>query len=479
VAKSSEQPGSTAFGKNEIAGGRLRRGAPVAALVTRTAGEAVVAALRKRATGVEDPERHVRAAERYADLLGHSKGALMKAGQAISFVSMGPAVSPELQSAYQTAMARLRADAPPMAPELAWATLEVELGRPIEEVFSEFAPEPLAAASIGQVHTARLHDGREVAVKIQYPGVASAISADLQNSELLATFLGLLIGISPRRIRLDLRVMSREIGEQIRAELDYRREAANQTEFASLYRGHPFIRIPGVIDEWSTGRVLVQELVHGRRFEEALDATQELRDRWAEVIHRFAYGSIDHFRIFNADPQPANYLFHDDGTVSFLDFGCVVRLSPRAAGQVVRLMGSVLREDAAGLWDVAVEVGLWRPDDPVSPDEALAYWREPNEFYLAEQPFTLTPEYMPAVVERRHSPTGPSGNAMRHLNSPPDFAMMGRMDLGVLSLLSELRATGYWRAAADEFFAQARPVTDLGRLETAWLAEHPTAIKHA
>jgi len=479
VAKPSEQPASEAFGENEIARARLRRAAPVAGLVTRTAGEAVIAALRKRATGVEDPERHIRAAERYAELLGRSKGALMKAGQAISFVSMGPAVSPELQSAYQAAMARLRADAPPMAPELARATLEVELGRPAEEVFAEFAPEPLAAASIGQVHAARLHDGRRVAVKIQYPGVASAIAADLQNSELLATFLGLLVGISPRRMRLDLRAVAREIGGQIRDELDYRREAANQTEFASLYRDHPFIRVPEVIDEWSTGRVLVQELVNGRRFEDALGAPQELRDRWAEVIHRFAYGSLDHFRIFNADPQPANYLFHDDGTVSFLDFGCVVRLSPRTAGQVIRLMGSVLREDIPGLWEAALDAGMWRPDDPVSPEEAFAYWREPNELYLARQPFTLTPEYMPAVVERRHSPTGPSGNAMRHLNSPPDFATMGRMDLGILSLLAELRATGYWRAAADEFFAQAPPLSELGRLEEPWLAEHPTAIKHA
>ncbi|MDQ6745439.1 MAG: AarF/ABC1/UbiB kinase family protein [Actinomycetota bacterium] len=289
-----------------IALGRVRRSAPVAGLVARTAGESVVAALRRRATGAQDPERHVRAAERYAELLGRSRGALMKAGQALSFVSMGPAVSPELQSAYQTALGRLRADAPPMAPELARATLERELGRPADKVFSELEWEPLAAASIGQVHAGRLPDGREVAVKIQYPGVAGAISADLQNSELLATFLGLLNGLSPRRVRLDLRGMAREIGEQITAELDYRREAANQNEFAALYRGHPFIRIPAVIEELSTDRVLTQELVHGLRWEEALTAAQELRDRWAEVIHRFSYGSVDHFRIFNADPHPGN-----------------------------------------------------------------------------------------------------------------------------------------------------------------------------
>lgn len=462
-----------------IAGGRVRRAAPVAGLVARTAGESVVAALRRRATGIEDPERHVRSAERYAELLGRSRGALMKAGQALSFISMGPAVSPEMQSSYQAALGRLRADAPPMAPELARATLEQELGRPANEVFSALEWEPLAAASIGQVHAGRLHDGREVAVKIQYPGVAGAIAADLQTSELLATFLGLLSGLSPRRVRLDLREMAREIGEQICAELDYRREATNQAEFAALYRGHPFIRIPAVLEELSTGRVLSQELVHGLRWEEALTAPQELRDRWAEVIHRFSYGSVDRFRIFNADPHPGNYLFHEDGTMSFLDFGCVVRLAPRTAELVVALVQSVLREDINAFWETVLEAGMWRRADPVTPQEAFAYWREPYELFFAQQPFTLTPPYMADVVERRHSPTGPSGNAMRHISSPPDFAMMGRMDLGVLSLLAELRATGLWRAAADEFFEQAPPVSELGKLEAPWIAAHPTAIKHA
>ena len=148
-------------------------------------------------------EFHVRTAERYAELLGRSKGALMKAGQMLSFASAGPAVPAEFQSIYQAALARLRDDAPPMAPELARAVLERELGRPAESAFAEFDWEPLAAASVGQVHAARLHDGRAVAVKIQYPGVADAICADLKNTELLATFLSLVVGgLSPRKTEL-------------------------------------------------------------------------------------------------------------------------------------------------------------------------------------------------------------------------------------------------------------------------------------
>ena len=132
-----------------------------------------------------------------------------------------------------------------MAPELAREVLERELVRPAESAFAEFDWEPLAAASIGQVHAARLHDGRDVAVKIQYPGVAAAIRADLKNNELLATFLKLITGLSARKMSFDLRGAAQEIGERITEELDYRLEAANQSEFVELYRGHPFIQIPG------------------------------------------------------------------------------------------------------------------------------------------------------------------------------------------------------------------------------------------
>jgi cytochrome P450 len=146
-----------------IGRGRLRRTAPLAALTARTAGEAVVVGLRGKLTGADSTEFHVRTAERYTELLGRSKGALMKAGQMLSFVSLGPVVGEEFQSTYQAALTRLRNDAPPMAPELAREALERELGRRTERTFAEFDWEPLAAASIGQVHAARLHDGRAVA----------------------------------------------------------------------------------------------------------------------------------------------------------------------------------------------------------------------------------------------------------------------------------------------------------------------------
>src|SRR5947209_2196061 len=165
--------------------GRVRRTLPLAALSARTAGEGVLDVLRRRLQGEEGTslEFHLRNAERYAALLSHSKGVLMKAGQILSFVDSAGLVPDEYQAIYQSAFASLQADAEPMDYDLTAAVIEADLGHPPEELFASFEPVPLAAASIGQVHAARLSDGTEVAVKVQYPGVAEAIRDDLDNTE--------------------------------------------------------------------------------------------------------------------------------------------------------------------------------------------------------------------------------------------------------------------------------------------------------
>jgi predicted unusual protein kinase regulating ubiquinone biosynthesis (AarF/ABC1/UbiB family) len=447
--------------------GRLRRTAPLVGLATRTAGEAVVVGLRSKLKGADTSGFHIRTAERYAELLGRSKGALMKAGQMLSFISLGPAFGEEFQTTYQTAFARLRNDAPPMAPELAREVLERELGRPIESAFVEFDQEPLAAASIGQVHAARLHDGRAVAVKIQYPGVSAAIRADLKNTELIATFLGLISGLSPRKLSFDLRGAAEEIGDRITEELDYRREAANQAEFAELYRDHPFIHIPEPIDEFCTGRVLTQEFSGGRSWAEALTADQDLRDSWGEAIHRFLYGSYHYFHVFNADPHPGNYVFHDDGTVTFLDFGCVKRFDGAQVESLNVVMRECLRGDVEQTWRVSVEGGFFQPSGSLTPQEVFAYWHEPVEMYWGAQPFTVTPEYVAKLIELRYSPTGPFRNAFRHLTAPVAYTVMSRVEIGVMSLISELRAANHWKTIAAEHFEDADPVTPMGKLDQA------------
>ncbi len=464
---------------DDISRGRLRRTAPLVGLTARTAGEAVVVGLRSKLTGADSTEFHVRTAERYAELLGRSKGALMKAGQLLSFTSLGPAVGGDFQSTYRAALARLRNDAPPMAPELAREVLERELGHPTETAFAEFDWAPLAAASIGQVHAARLHDGRAVAVKIQYPGVADAIAADLKNTELLATFLGLIGGLSSRRMSFDLRGGAREIGERITEELDYRLEAANQARFAEIYRGHPFIHVPEVIDELCTDRVLTQEFVQGRPWSDALQAPQELRDRWAEAIYRFVYGSLDRFCEFNADPHPGNYLFHDDGSVSCLDFGCIKRFSREQVEMMNMIARECLRDDVVGTWRASVEGGFWRSSDPVTPEEVLSYWREPWEMFWAEQPFTVTPEYVARWIEHKYSPTGPAANAFLHLTPSPVYTFMSRIEIGVSSLLAELYAGNDWLSIAAEYFEDAAPLTAMGERDHAFFDEPRAAANHA
>lgn len=460
-----------------IARGRLRRSAPLVGLTARTAGEAAVVALHSKLTGADSTEFHVRTAERYAELLGRSKGALMKVGQMLSFALVSPMVPTEFRATYEVALARLRSDAPPMPPELARRVIERELCRRTEVAFAEFDWEPLAAASIGQVHAARLHDGREVAVKIQYPGAAEAIRADMKNAELLATFLSLAIGgLFPRRSRLDFRSTAREISARIIEELDYRLEATNQAEFADYYRGHPFIRIPEVIGALCTEHVLTQELVRGSSWKDALAAKQELRDQWAEAIHRFVYGSHYRLYFFNSDPHPGNYLFHEDGSVSFLDFGSVKRQRREQVEILIGIFRACFRDDVLGTWRASVEAGVWRSTDPVTPEEVFAYWRDDNELTWAEPWFQMTPDCVARGIERRYSPTGPSANALRYITMPPEYTFLARAEIGMASGIAQLRAANNWRSLAAEYCEGAAPLTEMGKREHAFLKKrHSTS----
>jgi predicted unusual protein kinase regulating ubiquinone biosynthesis (AarF/ABC1/UbiB family) len=463
-----------------VDGRRLHRTAPLIGLTARTAGEAVVVGLRSKLRGADSTGFHERTAERYTELLGRSKGALMKAGQMLSLASAGPGVPAELQSVYQTSLARLRSEAPPMAPGLARQTLESELGLSIESAFAQFDWEAMAAASIGQVHAARLHDGRAVAVKVQYPGVADAIEVDLQNTELLGTFLRLVVSwMSPQRVKWDIRAYADELRTHVTEELDYRREAANQAEFAERYRGHPFIHVPDVIGELCSDHVITQELVQGIPWNDALVASQELRDSWAEAIYRFYWGSYDRFHLFNADPHPGNYIFHEDGSVSFLDFGCVKRLGKDQADMMDAILRACLRGDALASWRASVEAGFWRSSDPVTPEEVLDWWCEDTPMLCRDEHFKVTTDSLARYIARRFSPTGPSANAIRWATPPPDCSIMTRIELGVYSAIANLRASVNWGSIAAEHFENAEPLTAMGRCNREFFDEQRATRSHA
>ncbi|CPZ28095.1 Putative ABC transporter ATP-binding protein [Mycobacteroides abscessus] len=273
--------------------GRIRRTMPLAGFTARAAGGRLVAGLREKAgdTGAVDRFHH-RTAERYTELLGHSKGVLMKAGQIFSSIDMNGAdggISP-----YEQALTRLQTQSPPMAPALARSVLESELRVPTSQAYASFTDDPISAASIGQVHRATLHDGRDVVVKIQYPGVAQAIQDDLANTELVTTFLRVTFALLDRRYAIDLPATARDISAQIKEELDYKQEAENISAFHRLFAGHPFIRVPQAVPELSTRRVLTMTYVDGIDWTEAQQADQELKNTWAEALWRFSLAPLQH-----------------------------------------------------------------------------------------------------------------------------------------------------------------------------------------
>jgi predicted unusual protein kinase regulating ubiquinone biosynthesis (AarF/ABC1/UbiB family) len=465
------EPPRDAFESWHLERGRLRRSAPIARLLLDSA----VTALRSRQGEQPSRELHARTADRYAVTLGQSKGVLMKLGQMLSFAAVRSAVPHDLQATYAAALARLRTDAPPMPAASARTVLERELGKRTDAVFSSFDWQPFAAASIGQVHAARLLDGREVAVKIQYPGVAEAVKADLKNVELLASLLALAIGgLFPRGRKLDLRSAAQELGARIEEELDYRIEASNQAEFVAHFDGHPFIRVPNLIEDLCTTRVLTQDLVRGSSWEEALTSEQYLRDQWAEAIHRFVFGTYYRLHLFNADPHPGNFIFHDDGAVTFLDYGSVKRLRADQVEMLVGIYRACLRDDVLGTWMASVEAGMWRSTDPVTPEEAFAYFHEDNALFWAPERFAATPDYVARSIERRFSPAGPSSNALRYCTMPPEYTYMVRIEIAVASVIGHLRAANDWGSFAAEYCEDADPVTEMGRREQAFFARRRT-----
>ncbi|BCI79325.1 ABC1 kinase family protein [Mycobacterium sp. SMC-18] len=452
--------------------GRIRRTMPVAGFTARAAGGRMVAALREKAGNTGAVERfHERTAEQYAELLGHSKGVLMKAGQLVSMVDANAIGGGEL-SPYQRALTRLQADAPPMDSALARRVVEDDLGRPISAVFASFSDEPMAAASIGQVHRAVLHDGRDVAVKVQYPGVAQAIRDDLSNTELLATMFRFAAGAASTlgTVLPDVTPIAAEISERISEEIDYRREAAHITAFHELYRDHPFIRVPEVVREASGDRVLTMTYLDGLDWAAAQDVDQNLKDTWAEVITRFIAGAYRHGNLFHADPHPGNYRFGLDGTVGFVDFGCVKVLSEDLRSRIVRMMRSAVDGRRPELRSVMIESGFFTTDSALTADDAYRWYQGIIYEILAPQPVTYTEDTSRRAIANLLD-VRDADHLMRHITVPPDLVFFSRLNLSMNAIFTALHATFHARAAVDDMDGVAEPITELGRQHVAWVRE--------
>ena len=445
------------------------RSARVARLGARVGGTYAGTAARKVFASTErrielDERRRLTTAQQVADELGRMKGALMKLGQMASYLDEG------LPEPLRLALAQLQSNAPPMSSDLVDSVITAELGAPPEQVFAEWDAEPIAAASIGQVHRAVIIDPdtgveRAVAVKVQYPGVDEAISADLRNADLLGAILRQGFG------GLDPTEMVNEIKERLSEELDYRREADNQRRFADFYRGHPRIHIPDVVDHLSTARVLTTDLVDGHTWAELLTWDEHERDLAAETIFRFVFRSLYTMHAFNGDPHPGNYLFHGDGRVTFLDFGLVKEFSEaemHTFETMVRL--AAVEHDVPGFRAILEEAGMLLPDAPVDTDEVGEYFSHFYEPVSADREMTWTPSYASSIVRHTFDRSSPIS---QYATVPRAFVFIQRINLGLYALLGELGARGNYRRLAEELwpFTQHPPSTPLGEDEAEWLDE--------
>ncbi len=442
----------------------LGRNATVAGIGARSGGRWAATQARKTFASAErrealDAELQMKTTEDVVASLGNLKGAMMKVGQMASYLDLG------LPENVRLTLTQLQSDAPPMAPELAATMIEEELGRPPEQVFAEWDPVPIASASIGQVHRAMTHDGQAVAVKVQYPGVGDAIEADLRTND--ALFAGLRV-LFPG---IDTSTITDELRDRLSEELDYELEARNQQYFADHFDGHPYINVPSVLPEYSTRRVMTSELVVGAKFDEVLGWPQAQRDQIAETLFRFTFGSIYRLAAFNGDPHPGNYLFHEEGRITFLDFGLVKHFTPDDTELFESLIvNMVIEPDFAQFRNDIEEAGLLAKDAPFSNELIGEYFSYFYDFVLRDEEFTFDDDYSAAGVKAIFETGGDHGELKKVLNVPASFVVLQRINLGVMALFGQLNATQNWRRIASEVwpFVDAEPSTDMGRAIEEW-----------
>jgi predicted unusual protein kinase regulating ubiquinone biosynthesis (AarF/ABC1/UbiB family) len=430
------------------AGQAIRQAGTRAANVARTR-EGREAALERR---------HIEAAEQIVAALGTMKGAAMKVGQVMSFLDVG-LVPPEYREEFQRKLAALRDAAPTVTFKDMRKVIEAELGERLGDVFAEFDEEAIAAASIGQVYRARLEDGREVAVKVQYPGVAAAVRADLQN-------LGLILRLAKRIAPgMDPQAIGSEIRNRIEEELDYELEAANQRTLHRIFRGHPFIVVPAVVTELSRERVMVSEYVRGTKFEEFKAFPQPERDRIAEMIFRFYFGCLYRHRQFSGDPHPGNSLLLEDGRMAFLDFGLFKRMPPGTVELEMAVARAIIEGDKETIMRLGAETGFFPEPEKFDPDRVMEHFRAATSWYTEDAEIQLTPEYATQVLIDMSDPRSEYFGQLRHESAPPDHIFGRRMEVLTLAVLAQLHARGNFHRIAREWLYGDEPVTELGRLE--------------
>lgn len=438
--------------ERKIPEGRLGRLARLATVGVRTGAGML---LSRSGTG---------GAQHAAEVLGTLRGLASKVGQMAGYVD---GLVPEAQrAAYETSMKALLAAAPKSSPEQIRARVEEELGAPVDRLFARWNDEPLASASIGQVHTAELFDGRQVAVKVQHPGIARAVESDLANAGFLESLVGAMGGQ-----RLEAKKIFGVIRQRFREELDYRLEAERLSRFAALHAGDPHVRVPALVTSHSARSVLTTELARGATFEEACAASPSARRAYAHTLWRFVFKGTLVGGMLNADPHPGNYVFHPDGIVTFLDYGCVQELDERrrTLARGVHLAALARDESAFGR---AVAAMVASKPGPLE-DLALGYTRRCFE-PLFESPYRITRAYAASLVSgmREMSQIALKVKDHEFFTMPSDMVFTNRLQFGFYSVLARLDVEADYAAVERRLFDEsgearaARPHLRAGAVET-------------
>jgi predicted unusual protein kinase regulating ubiquinone biosynthesis (AarF/ABC1/UbiB family) len=446
---------------------RVRRSAKIGRLA---AGQAARQLGTKAANLTRDDEassralekRQVEAAEQIVAALGTMKGAAMKLGQVMSFLDVG-LVPEEYREEFQRKLGELRDAAPNVRFDDMRKVIEDDLEEPLSSVFSEFDEEPVAAASIGQVYRATLRDdGRDVAVKVQYPGVNQAVRSDMQNMGLI---LRLMKSVAPG---LDVRAIGEEVRARVFEELDYELEAQNQRAMARIYRNHPFIVIPGVVSSLSRERVIVQEFVEGRGFEEIKVLPQDERDHIAEIVFRFFFGSLYRHRQFSGDPHPGNFMLLEDARVAFLDFGLFKHMSDKAVELELHCQRLFLEDRSQELFDLFVEFGFISRPERFSVEGLMRQLDDTTWWWSHDKTVALDPGIATKIAIEMSDPRSSHFDQMRHETLPSEHLFARRVEMLTLAVLSQLRAHANFHRIAREWLYGDPPSTDLGREEAAF-----------
>jgi predicted unusual protein kinase regulating ubiquinone biosynthesis (AarF/ABC1/UbiB family) len=422
----------------------VTRTAKLASLPLGVAGRATVGLGKRMAGQSADAvalELQQRTAEQLFAVLGQLKGGAMKFGQALSVFEA--ALPEEIGAPYREALTKLQEAAPPMAVRTVHQVLNEQLGTSWRRRFAAFADTPAAAASIGQVHRGIWHDGRPVAVKVQYPGAGPALIADLNQ---LSRFARMFAVLSPG---LDVKPLLAELRARVAEELDYGLEAQAQRAFAAAYAEDAEIRVPRVVA--SAPKVLVSEWIDGTPLSAIIAAgTRQQRDRAGYLLATLHFSAPARAGLLHADPHPGNFRLMADNRLGVVDFGAVARLPgglPRPLGRITRLALDGRGEDA--LAQLRAE-GFVRPRIRLDPQRVLDYFA-PMLDPLRTETFRFSREWMRRQASRLGDLRSETAQIGRQLNLPPAYLLIHRVTIGSLGVLSQLNAEAPYRSIVERW----------------------------